>query len=181
MESKIQVAGHAVHPLLIVFPLGLLATSVIFDIAYLINRNETFSLVAYWMIVAGVIGGVVASIFGFWDWAAIPAKTRAKQVGMWHGVGNAIVLALFALSWFLRSGAEANVPNAFALVVSFLGFALAAVTGWLGGELVERLGVGVDRGAHLDAPSSLSNEPLVIADAQPQRGAPPPRRSSRRR
>ena len=32
---------------------------------------------------------------------------------------------------------------------------LALVTGWLGGERVDRLAVGVDEGAHLDAPSSL--------------------------
>jgi hypothetical protein len=36
---------------------------------------------------------------------------------------------------------------------------LGAVAGWLGGELVDRLGVGVDDGAHLDAPSSLSGRP----------------------
>jgi hypothetical protein len=35
------------------------------------------------------------------------------------------------------------------------------VTGWLGGELVDRLGVGVDDGAHLDAPSSLSKRPAA--------------------
>jgi len=35
------------------------------------------------------------------------------------------------------------------------GFALAGDTGWLGGELVDCLGVGVDDGANLDAPSSL--------------------------
>jgi hypothetical protein len=38
---------------------------------------------------------------------------------------------------------------------------LAAVTGWLGGELVDRLSVGVDDGAHLNAPSSLSNRPAT--------------------
>ncbi len=36
---------------------------------------------------------------------------------------------------------------------------LAVVTGWLGGELVERLGVGVDNGANLDAPNSLAGGP----------------------
>ena len=41
------------------------------------------------------------------------------------------------------------------LVLSFGGVALATVTGWLGGELVSRLGVGVDDGANLNAPSSL--------------------------
>ena len=45
-----------------------------------------------------------------------------------------------------------------ALVLSFAGFGLAGVTGWLGGELVDRLGVGVDDGAHLDAPNSLVND-----------------------
>ena len=31
MESKVKVAGHAVHPMLVAFPLGLLTTAVIFD------------------------------------------------------------------------------------------------------------------------------------------------------
>lgn len=46
-----------------------------------------------------------------------------------------------------------------ALVVALAGLALAAVTGWLGGELVDRLGVGLDDGANLDAPNSLSGRP----------------------
>jgi uncharacterized membrane protein len=61
---------------------------------------------------------------------------------------------LFALSWLLRRPAP-DVPVALALAASFVGAGLALVTGWLGGELVDRLGVGVDDGANLDAPSSL--------------------------
>ena len=75
------------------------------------------------------------------------------------GVGNVVVVALFAVSgWFLRWGTP-NVPATLALILSFVGVVLALVTGWLGGELVDRLGVGVDDGAHLDAPSSLSGRP----------------------
>jgi hypothetical protein len=44
-------------------------------------------------------------------------------------------------------------------VHSTLGAGLALLTGWLGGELVERLGVGVDDGAHLNSPNSLSGRP----------------------
>ena len=33
-------------------------------------------------------------------------------------------------------------------LLSLLGFGLAGVTGWLGGEMVDRLGVGVDDGAN---------------------------------
>jgi len=53
----------------------------------------------------------------------------------------------------------AGAPGAFVYVCAFLGAALALLTGWLGGELVDRLGVGVDAGAHLNAPSSLSGRP----------------------
>jgi uncharacterized membrane protein len=49
------------------------------------------------------------------------------------------------------------------LALEVIGLLAALVTGWLGGELVDRLGVGVDRGANLDAPSSLSNQPATGA------------------
>jgi uncharacterized membrane protein len=160
MESRFKVFGHGAHPILIVFPLGLLSTSVIFDVVYLLTRNTAFSLVSYWMIAAGVIGGVVAAVPGFVDWLAIPSGTRAKRVGLLHAVINDIVLILFAVSWWLRRDAPPTYPpDAPELALSFVAFVLALVSGWLGGELVERLGVAVHDGAHLDAPNSLSGRP----------------------
>jgi uncharacterized membrane protein len=158
MESRTKLFGHPVHPILIVFPLGLLATSVIFDCIYLVTGHTHWSEVAYWMSIAGIIGGVVSAPFGLIDWLAIPVGTRAKRIGALHGMGNVVVLLLFALSWYMRPSAEVT-PGTFAYVCAFLGVALALLTGWLGGELVDRLGVGVDTGAQLDAPSSLSGRP----------------------
>ncbi|HLM59120.1 MAG TPA: DUF2231 domain-containing protein [Pyrinomonadaceae bacterium] len=163
MESKAKILGHPAHQILIPFPFGLLATSVIFDIVWLFTttlpRTHIFALVAFWMVAAGIVGGLVASPFGLIDWLAIPKGTRAKSVGLLHGVGNLVVLVLFALSLWLRntSPLPAHQPTTLALVLSFAGFALAGVTGWLGGELVDRLGVGVDDGAHLNAPNSLTH------------------------
>jgi len=71
-----------------------------------------------------------------------------------------IAAVLAVVSWLLRRAADDWTPNAGALVCSFVGVALAAVTGWLGGELVDRLGVGVDDDADLDAPSSLTHRPV---------------------
>jgi len=155
MESKVKALGHPVHQMLIVFPLGLLATAVVFDILGLITGNDDFHVAAAYAIAAGVIGGLVAAVFGLLDWLAIPGSTRAHRVGMWHGIGNVVVVLLFAISWLIRANADAWDPNAAALVLCFLGVAIAGVTGWLGGELVDRLGVGVHEGAGLDAPSSL--------------------------
>jgi uncharacterized membrane protein len=92
--------------MLIVFPLGLLATSVIFDIVRLASGNGQWSAVSEYMIGAGVIGGLLAALFGLIDWLAIPSGTRAKVIGLWHGAGNVVVVALFIISWFLRLPAQ---------------------------------------------------------------------------
>src|SRR5438270_13069245 len=160
MESKAKLLGHPIHPMLIVFPLGLLATAVIFDCIALATGNGAWSGMAFFLIAAGVIGGLLAAVFGLIDWLAIPSGTRAKAIGLWHGIGNVVVVLLFIISWFLRRPDPAN-PGTTAFALSFIAVVLALVTGWLGGELVDRLGVGVDRGAHLDAPSSLSGRPAT--------------------
>jgi uncharacterized membrane protein len=163
MESKAKLFGHPIHPMLIVFPLGLFIAAVIFDILYLATGNETFSTVAFYNIAGGVLGGLLAAVFGLVDYLAIPGGTRAKGIGTWHLVGNLAVVALFALSWFVRRGVDGFEPPALALAFSFIAAGLGAVTAWLGGELVDRLGVGVDPGANLDAPSSLTGRPARAA------------------
>lgn len=158
MESKAKFLGHPVHPMLVAFPLGLLATSFVFDLIAAAGGGESFSRAAFYLVAAGVLGGLAAAVFGAVDWLAIPSGTRAKRVGALHGLANVAVVALFIVSWGLRY-AEPDALLAPALIVSALGIALALVSGWLGGELVDRLGVGVDDGAHLDAPSALSGRP----------------------
>ena len=158
MHSKARLFGHPIHQMLIVFPLGLLATSLIFDIAYQATGNGRWADIAYVMIACGIVGGLVSAIFGLIDWLAIPAGTRAKRIGAFHGLGNVVVVALFAISWLVRYDHPAA-PGVGALVLSILGVGLALVTGWLGGELVDRLAIGVHEGAHVDAPSSLSGRP----------------------
>lgn len=167
MEARARLFGHSIHQMLIPFPFGLLATAVIFDIIRLATGTPKFSEVAYWMIVAGVISGLVAAPFGTADWTKIPSGTRAKRIGALHGIGNVVLVVLFLGSWLLRRG-DPTTPSTLAYVLSFVGVVLALITGWLGGELVDRLGVGVDSGAHLDAPSSLSGQP-VTAEASSSR------------
>ena len=156
MESRAKLAGHAIHPMLITLPLGLLGTAVVFDILGLIGNNTGFATASFYMLAAGIIGGLLAAVFGLVDWLAIPAGTRAKRIGLWHGLGNVVVVVLFAVSWLLRRGQADYQPDGLAFGLGLVAVLVALGTAWLGGELVERLGVGVDEGANLDAPSSLS-------------------------
>src|SRR5687767_4452242 len=102
MHARARLLGHPVHQMLVVFPLGLLATAVVFDIIHLIGNSPVIAAVSYWMIAAGLLGGLLAAPFGTIDWLGIPAGTRAKRIGAMHGGGNVLVLLLFALSFFLR-------------------------------------------------------------------------------
>lgn len=156
MEARVKVLGHPVHPMLIVLPLGLLTGAVIFDVINLVTDEGPWGLLSYWLIWLGVLTGLLAAVFGLADWTKIPRATRARRVGAIHGVLNVIVVTLFAISWFLRRDSLAE-PGPLAFVLSFLAGSIAIVSGWLGGELVERLGVGVADNADLNAPSSLSS------------------------
>lgn len=155
MESKAKLLGHAIHPVLIVFPLGLLSTSVIFDVVYLIWGNSSIANAAFWMLSAGIAGGFLAAPFGWIDWFAIPQNTRAKSVGLIHGLANVFGLILFIGSWWFR---YENSMGILPYIFSFGGVLIALVAGWFGGELVERLGVSVDDNANLNAPNSLTNK-----------------------
>ena len=168
MESKAKIFGHAIHPIMIVFPLGLLATAVIFDILYLATANRTWSTVSFWMITAGIIGGLLAAVFGLIDYLYIPAGTRAKRIGLYHALVNVTAIVLFALSLMLRWSVP-DTPATPALLLSFAGVLVALVGGWLGGELVERLGVSVSPGANLNAPNSLTKERTLEADVRHHR------------
>ena len=164
MESRAKLFGHPIHPMLIVFPLGLLGMAVIFDLLSRFAGQTSLALATPPMIAAGIITGLLAAIFGAIDWAAIPSGTRAKGFATTHGLGNVVIVVLFAIAWWLRRDIPGP-PEGLPLALEVIGVLGALVTGWLGGELVDRLGVGVDPGANLDAPSSLSNLP-ARADAR---------------
>ncbi len=171
MESKAKIFGHPIHPMLIVFPLGLLATSFFFDLIRAGTNSPELGIASFWMIAAGVIGGLAAAVFGLIDWLSIPRKTRAWRIGAMHGGGNVVVTLLFAISWFLRRADPAH-PGTGPVVLSLVAVLLALVTGWLGGELVDRLGVGVDDGAHVNSPSSLGHRRATEQDEPSRRLRP---------
>jgi uncharacterized membrane protein len=145
--------------MLIVLPLGLFIAAVVFDGLYLWTASSTFAAVGFWNIAGGVIGGLLAAVFGLIDWLAIPSGTRAKRIGLLHGASNVVVVVAFAMVWLMRRNAVDMAPTTGIFLIEAGALVLGSVAGWLGGELVDRLAVGVDDGAHLDAPSSLSGRP----------------------
>src|SRR5215467_8170035 len=115
--AKIRIGGHALHPMLVVFPLGLLATSVVWDLAYLGTGNKMWAQISFWTIIAGLIGAAFAAVPGFVDWMGIPDRTRAKRIGIYHMAANVIVLLLFVISVAARYTHGYEAPSLGMMVV----------------------------------------------------------------
>ncbi len=155
MESRLKVLGHPLHPMLVMFPVALLITAVIFDVIDAAGGPNYLAEAAYWNIAVGLIGGLLAAAAGSVDLFALPSGTRAKQVGFTHAVANLAVILLFAAVWVVRLNAASRAAGGALIAIEVVALAILGISAWLGGELVDRLGVGVDPEADLNAPSSL--------------------------
>jgi uncharacterized membrane protein len=138
MESRLRIAGQAVQPVLVMFPLGLFAMAVIFDVADLLGAPHIVGGLAYWNIVAGLLGGILAATAGAIDLIFVPGGTPAKRVGVLQGLMHMGVLILFAVILMVRMRTADRVAGGGLLAVEVLALAAAGFGAWYGGELVNR-------------------------------------------
>jgi uncharacterized membrane protein len=155
LDRPTSLAGYHLHPLLVIFPLTVLLASVALDIVYLVGGHRVVGEVATWLLLPGIVGGFAAAVVGTMDWWRIPAGTSSKSTGAWHGLGNVASLSLFALSWISSAGSGAE-PGVLGLLLAFTGASVMLMTGWLGGELANRVGVTL-----APAPDRLAGDTVI--------------------
>ena len=142
MRTPASIAGHPIHPMLIVFPVGLLIFSLICDLISTRSADPaTWALVAFYTMVGGFIGALVAAVPGLIDLLSLADKA-IKKTAITHMSINLVAVALYAVNIWLRASATTNTGTP--LLLSVVGVALLAVSGWLGGKMVHEHGVGVD-------------------------------------
>jgi uncharacterized membrane protein len=145
MTSKASIGGHPIHPMLVSFPIGLWITSFAADVIFYFHRNTSLLLISKFMIAAGIVGGIAAAVPGIVDWLTLTDKDVTK-VANWHARLNIIALIIFAISLYFRMRAGAHWVHysmRIPFLLSFLGVVLISISGWLGGELTFKHGVGM--------------------------------------
>jgi uncharacterized membrane protein len=136
--------GHPFHPILVTIPIGVWVASLLFDvIAFIVREPTPYVLGAQVLIAIGVIGGLLAAIFGFLDFSVIPRGTPAQRTALIHMGLNLAVVLLFAVNFFVRAPSDHENVSIPGLVLSIVGLLMLVVSGWLGGKLAYRYGVRV--------------------------------------
>jgi uncharacterized membrane protein len=147
MSSPASIGGHPIHPMLIPFPIALWVFSLIADVIYLWRGNPVWrDWIAFYALLAGIIGAAAAAVFGIIDWLAI-TDPKVKNTANWHARLNVIALLIFAASFYLRTTSGSRMVSGsytIPLVLSVLGVILISISGYLGGELVFKHGVAVN-------------------------------------
>jgi uncharacterized membrane protein len=141
MSSPASIARHPIHPMLVVFPVGLWIFSFVCDLIHLlVSPNPIWSDVAFYCIGGGIVGALLAAIPGFIDYLSI-TDTRAKRIATFHLALNLAGVVLFAANFGLRYAGDrgASLP----IIISAITLVGVAISGWLGGELVYVHHVGV--------------------------------------
>lgn len=143
VPAKAHVLRHPVHPVLIPFPIAFLVGALVSDVVVAVADSRFFADMSVWLTGAGLVTGVLAAAVGLIDFVAIE-KARAHRTGWIHALGNGFVLGLAGLSLGLRLASDAvDVVTPWGLVLSATIAATLVVTGWTGGELSYRHGIGV--------------------------------------
>jgi len=136
--------GHPFHPILVTIPIGTWTASIVFDIIGLLSDDPTpYALGAQILIAIGIIGALVAGVFGLLDMSQLAAGTAAKRTALTHMTANLVAVGLFAASWAVRAAAGHDEVSILGLVLSVIGLAVVGFSGWLGGKLAYRYGVRV--------------------------------------
>ena len=141
-RSTATIGGHPIHPMLVPFPIVCFTLALVTDIVYWQTSHLMWAEFSAWLLLAGIVFGALAALFGAIDFFA-RREVRAQKPAWPHAIGNVVVLVLAFFNNLVHAGDGWTSVVPWGLVLSALTVIVMLVTGWLGASLVHVHGVGV--------------------------------------
>jgi uncharacterized membrane protein len=136
--------GHPIHPILVTVPIGAWTSSVVLDVVTLTSGDQGgFPRASAWLLGIGLVGAVLAAVWGAIDFTTLPRGTAARRTGVTHMALNLVALAVFLVSLGLRRADGLDELGTLPFVLSLVGLGIVGASGWLGGKLSYHYGVRV--------------------------------------
>lgn len=144
MRTPASVGKHPIHPMLVVFPIGLWIFSLICDLIGLsVAAPAVWRTVAFYTMVGGLIGALAAAVPGVIDLLYYKGGAPpVKKIALTHMTINLTVVVLYVVNIWLRTSSQESMK--LPIILSVIGVGMITVSGWLGGQMVHVYGVGVE-------------------------------------
>ena len=142
-RSTASILGHPIHPMLVPFPIVCWIGALVTDITYSRSANIMWANFSSWLLLVGLVMGGFAALAGIIDYFG-DRRVRSGAAKL-HGLINITVFVIQIFNSFVhaRDGWTSVVPTG--LTLSAIAVLLLLVSGWLGGTLVYKQGVGTPR------------------------------------
>jgi uncharacterized membrane protein len=137
--------GHPLHPILVTIPIGTWIASLIFDVVAIVNAGDrhSFLLGAQVLIGIGIIGALLAALFGFLDLSILDKGTAARRTALTHMSLNLAIVVVFVINFIVRAASGFKEVSVAGLILTIVALLALLVSGWLGGKLAYHFGVRV--------------------------------------
>lgn len=134
-ESRIAIAGHPLHAMLVAFPIALTMSVLGADLLFWWSGDEFWARVAGWASFGAFLMGVIAGITGTIE-LLIVRGIRNRSSSWTHFILAVMLLSLLGMNWAWRIGNHVEAVLPLGLILSLAAAILTAITGWHGGKLV---------------------------------------------
>ncbi len=151
VPSTVAIAGHPIHPILVQFPISFLVGALLTDVAFWVTDDTFWGRASFWLILAGLVGGIAAALTGILDFLRIK-RVRKRTAGWAHLILNVTALVLATVNLVLRWNNPIAAILPWGVALSAIVASVLGVSGWYGGELVYRHKISVIGNGNPDSP-----------------------------
>lgn len=154
-DSKIAIAGHPIHAMLVTFPIAMCVSTLGADALYWWTGDLFWPRAAFWASGTGFLMGILAGIAGTAELLLVPG-IRIRAASWTHFILAVMLLSVLGANWGIRFGDPVQAVLPWGFLTSLLATGMTGMTGWHGGKLVFDYGLGTqnDHDAPLRGDSS---------------------------
>ena len=139
-RSTAKIAGHPIHPMLIPFPIVCFIGTFVTDVVYTRNHDLGWATASHWLLGVGLVMAALAAVAGLTDFFG--DKRIQGSDAIKHMLANVTAVVLELVNLIMRLGNADFIPSV-GVYISGVVVLILIYSGWKGGDLVFRHGIGV--------------------------------------
>jgi uncharacterized membrane protein len=141
-HSTAKIGGHPIHPMLIPFPIVCFIGALVTDIVFLNNQDPGWATASRWLLGIGIVMAALAAVAGLTDFMG-DDRIRRTSDALKHMLANVTAVVLEIVNFFVRLHNDSAIGG-LGIILSAIVVLILLYSGWKGGDLVFRHGIGVE-------------------------------------